>query len=285
MIIGRERSKVIENIKTAAESGDFYKKVEIDDPVLTKEQSDEIINRYLKNRKKFSFKMKSCAARAAADIAADYINSSTEIEGLEKVKGIDGGALITSNHFSPIENTAIRKLVKKLGKRRLNIVSQETNLAMPGVIGFLMNYADTIPISDNIHYLQKGFLSILDERLRKKEYVLIYPEQEMWFNYKKPRPGKRGAYYYAAKLGAPVISCFVEMTELPENDTEEFKKVKFTVHVLGVLRPDPEKSVKANSTELCKTDYELKKAAYEQAYNKKLVYDFENSDIAGWIKQ
>ena len=146
MIIGRERSKVIENIKTAAESGDFYKKVEIDDPVLTKEQSDEIINRYLKNRKKFSFKMKSCAARAAADIAADYINSSTEIEGLEKVKGIDGGALITSNHFSPIENTAIRKLVKKLGKRRLNIVSQETNLAMPGVIGFLMNYADTIPI-------------------------------------------------------------------------------------------------------------------------------------------
>ena len=66
MIIGRERSKVIENIKTAAESGDFYKKVEIDDPVLTKEQSDEIINRYLKNRKKFSFKMKSCAARAAA---------------------------------------------------------------------------------------------------------------------------------------------------------------------------------------------------------------------------
>lgn len=32
-------------------------------------------------------------------------------------------------------------------------------------------------------------------------------------------------------------------------------------------------------------DYRQKVAAYEQAYGKKLTYDFDESDIAGWIPQ
>ena len=33
---------------------------------------------------------------------------------------------------------------------------------------------------------------------------------------------------------------------------------------------------------MAQKDYELKKAKYEEVYGKKLTYDFENSDIAGW---
>ena len=104
----------------------------------------------------------------------------------------------------------------------------------------------------------------------------------MWFNYRKPRPAKRGTYYFAARLNVPVISCFIEMQDLPEMDNEEFHKVKFIVHVLDVLYPDPEKTDRENSIEMCEKDYALKRAAYEKAYGKPLDYTFESVDIAGW---
>lgn len=283
MIIGDNRAAVIENIRKSAEKEEFYNKVELNDPELTDEEINNITQNYLSKRKTFSFRFKSFLARKAANVLTAYINKTTEIIGLEKLLSVSGGAVITSNHFSPTENTVIRLLAKKAGKKRINIVSQATNLAMPGILGFLMNYADVIPLSGDPHYMQRDFVSVLEQLFKRKEFVLIYPEQEMWFNYKKPRPGKRGAYYYAAKLNVPVISCFVEMKELEEKDTDEFYKIKFVLHVLDVISPDPEKSVRDNSIEMCEKDNELKREAYEKIYNKKLSYNFDNSDIAGWI--
>ena len=155
---------------------------------------------------------------------------------------------------------------------------------MKGPLGFLLNYADTIPLWEEPHYLNRDFLKVLDALLKKDEAILIYPEQEMWFNYRKPRPLKRGAYFFAAKLNAPVISCFVQMEDLLQNDTKEFRKVRYTLHILDALYPDPKKSVRQNSIEMCQKDWELKKAAYEAAYNKPLSYDFTAHDIAGWIQ-
>ena len=206
MIIGNNRTAVIENIRNAAEEGDFYRKVELDDPVLTQKESREITDGYLANRKKVSFKLKSFAARQIANVGSSMLNKQTEIIGEEKLPDFKTGVIITSNHFGPLENTVIRYLVRKHGKKRLKIVSQVTNFAMTGVIGFLMNYADTIPLSDDFRYLAGEFLSVLKEFLENDEAVLIYPEQEMWFNYRKPRPPKRGAYHFAAKLNVPVIS-------------------------------------------------------------------------------
>ena len=45
-------------------------------------------------------------------------------------------------------------------------------------------------------------------------------EQEMWFNYRKPRPPKRGAYYYAAKFNVPIVSFFVEIRDMDEKENE-----------------------------------------------------------------
>ena len=282
MIIGENREAVIDNIRLAAEKGEFYSKVEPGDPVLTDEQSGSIVNNYLRNRKKRSYRVKSFSARAMGNFMTSMLNKDTEIVGLENLHGMENGVIITSNHFSPTENTVIRHFVRKCGKKRLNVVSQVTNFAMDGVIGFLMNYADTIPISDDPRYLGREFTGVLKELLENNEAVLIYPEQEMWFNYRKPRPPKRGAYHFAARLGVPVVSCFVEMTDLPEMDNDSFHKVKYTLHVLETICPDPEKSVSENSAAMCQRDYELKKAAYERIYGKKLDYAFEPGDIAGW---
>lgn len=283
MIIGDNRRAVIENIKECAENGLFHNKVELNDPVLNSEQEREITDAYIKNRKHFLFKLKTALGVLLVQTATKSINKNTEIIGLEKIPKDMGGVLITSNHFNPLENTVIRHLTNTLGRRKLGIISQTSNFAMTGIIGFIMNYADTIPISAEPHYLAGKFLSVLKERLvEKKQAVLLYPEQEMWFNYRKPRPPKNGAYFYAAKLNVPIISCFVEIVDLEEDDTPEFKKVKYILHILDVLYPDTNKTVKENIKALASLDYSLKKACYETVYGKALTYEFNSSDIAGW---
>lgn len=283
MIIGDNRTAVIHNIKLFAESGQFHNKVEISDPVLTTEDSKKITDSYLENRNRLTFKIKTALGVSLAKVATKLINKQTEIVGLDKVPADLEGVLITSNHFGPLENTVIRHLTNKLGRSKLGIISQTSNFAMTGVIGFLMNYADTIPICTNPHYLARGFMTILKERLvEKKHAILLYPEQEMWFNYRKPRPPKNGAYFYAAKLNVPILSCFVEIVDLATDDTKEFKKVKYILHVLDVLYPDSDKTVKENMEQLSAKDYLLKKNCYETVYHKPLSYEFHNSDIAGW---
>ena len=283
MIIGENRRSVIENIKNFAETGQFHNKVELNDPELTAAQSRQITDAYLENRKRLSFKIKTALGVALAQAATKAINKNTQIKGLEKIPKDLGGVLITSNHFSPLENTVIRHLTNTLGRKKLGIISQTSNFAMTGMVGFLMNYADTIPISTDPRYLAKDFLSLLKERLvDKKQAILLYPEQEMWFHYRKPRPPKNGAYFYAAKLNVPILSCFVEMVDLDEDDTAEFKKVKYILHILDVLYPDGNKTARENTEMLSARDYALKKACYETVYGKELTYAFHPSDIAGW---
>lgn len=282
MIIGAEREKVIENIRMAAAAGQYHAKVELQDPILSAEEKAEIIDRYLTSRSHFLFRLKSGIARGTADILTAMINRETEIVYEKEITLPHSGFIITSNHFSPLENTVIRHFTNRI-HRRLNIVSQVTNFAMDGGIGFLMNYADTIPLSDNYHYLSRRLLPLLQERLQASETVLIYPEQEMWFHYRKPRPPKEGAYYIGARLGTPILSCFVEIIDLEEKDTAQFKKVRYILHILDLLIPDPAKSVHENCTAMAAADYTLKRNAYEKIYHKPLTYAFDKSDIAGWV--
>lgn len=280
MIFGNKRDAVIENIKTSVENGDFHVTVELDDPELSPEETKKIVDGYLQRRKSTSFKFKTFWARRLVSVITRMLNGNTEIVGIEKLKGIKGGAIMTSNHFSPADSTPLRLMAKKL-RKRVNTVSKASNLAMPGFLGFLLNYADIIPLYDNPHYMSRDLAAIMGECFNRDEIVLIYPEQEMWFNYRKPRPPQRGFYYMAAKADVPVISCFVEMRDLEEMDDEKFHKVKYILHVLDVIYPDPAKTPRENSMEMSKKDYALKVAAYEAAYGKPLAYTFDDNDIAG----
>lgn len=282
MIIGDSKEEVIENIKKATETEEFNKKVEVNDPNLSEEQRDEIIDKYLSRRKKITYMLNNKTARVIADTVSWSENKASEIIGLEKIRDINTGAIITSNHFNPLDSLIIRKMTKKLGKRHLYIVAQETNLAMPGLVGYMMNYTDIIPISRKISYIKNEFSNIIEEKLKKRQFVLIYPEQEMWFNYKKPRPPKPGAYYFAAKNNVPIISCFVEMIEMEEEENEEFNKLKYILHILKPIYPDVEKTPKENSKIMMEKDYRQKIEAYENAYNKNLDYTFDYGDIAGF---
>lgn len=284
MFIGGSKEIVIGNIKAAADARQFYNKVETDDPELTKKETAKLMRRFVFVHRTPAYAWNNWLARCVTDTVSRKINRETEYIGLENIQNIRTGAVVTSNHFNPLDNTAIRETLKQVGRKRLYIVSQETNFAMKGLIGFLMNYMDTIPIwKSDRNYMAHEFENMVGKVLKKNRFLLIYPEQEMWFNYRKPRPPKRGAYYYAAKYHVPVISCFVEIRDCDEKENEEFYKTRYIVHVLPAIYPDPELGVRENSIHMMKQDYEQKKEAYEKAYGKKLDYTFEDADIAGWI--
>ncbi len=282
MIIGKNKQAVIKNIQKAAGEEQFHQKVEIDDPDLSAAEEKRILKRFPNRSHAMDYRLKNKAARGIVDAVTWGVNRKTEFTGLEYLRQIRTGAVVTSNHFNPLDNTAVRAAVRKAGKKHLYIVSQAGNFAMKGVVGFVMNYADTIPLGRDQEYMTTAFPDIIKKLLGQGQYVLIYPEQEMWFNYRKPRPPKRGAYYYAARFQAPVLSCFVEIVEIKEKENEEFNKVRYVVHILPPIFPDPQKSVRENSVIMMQKDYEQKKQAYEKYYARKLQYDFEPGDIAGW---
>lgn len=285
MIIGGSKKDVIKNIEKNIKNKELNKKVELNDPVLSDEEREKILKRFYDIRKhKITYFFESRFAYLFVSVLALKINKTIEIVGFENIQNISKGAIVTSNHFNPLDNMAIRKVIKDCFKKNVYVVSQETNLAMPGFLGYLMNSLNIIPLCKSPNYIIKVFEPELKKVLDKNNYVLIYPEEEMWFNYRVPRPCKRGAYEFAAKMGVPIISCFVEIvdTEIPDN--EEFNEVKYIVHILKPIYPDINKSVRENSKIMAEIDYNQKKEAYEKAYHKKLDYQFSLDDIAGLRK-
>ena len=104
MIIGEDKGEVINNIKKAIEQGEYNKKVELGDPKLNSEEKNKIINKYLENRSRTSFKIKTKIAKNTISILTGILHKDTEIVGINNIKNIIGSGIITSNHFNPLDN-------------------------------------------------------------------------------------------------------------------------------------------------------------------------------------
>lgn len=284
MIIGGSKVQVIKNIKQAILDGDLNRKVEEGDAELSPEQEAELVAKFFKARKKPTFRLKHAAMQKMNDAQAKAYDKLIKVEGAENLEGIEPGVIVTSNHFNPLDNLCVKKMTHQVFGTEPYIVIQASNLAAGGVIGELFNYLDHIPVSKSASYIRGEFMDRMREVLEhEKRPVLIYPEEEMWFNYRKPRPNKRGAFYFAAELNVPVVPCFVEILDTTRPDNDEFYESEYTIHILPPIYPDSKKSVRTNSIEMMKKDYEAKVAAYEKYYGKKLDYKFENSDIANRV--
>lgn len=280
----KDRLSVIENIKRAVQEKKFNAKVEEGDPVITQEDREKVILNYDTNKKKIKNKVEYYFAKSLTDAITNDVNKDTQIIGLENIENISTGAIITCNHFSKVDNTVIRYMINKIHKaENFGIIVQESNFFMPGIIGWLIRNNKTIPLSLDHNYMSNNFMPTIKELLENKSYILIYPEEEMWFNYKKPRPLKIGAYHYAAKYNVPIVPCFIKIDNSEEIGDDGFKKSKYTLYIMPPIYPDSNKLLKENKEEMRDKDYNLKVKAYEKAYGKKLDYTFNlEDDIAGW---
>ncbi len=260
-----ERLAILEKIQELEKQGgdSFYVDVE-DDPSGHELRPDEVD--YL--RVKVSSKIKTLVSRAVAAVLQPLVRKSLQIRvvGEKNLVGITGGAIITSNHFSIYENLAVKEVADRVaGKHRFYRVIKGLNYFQPGWIGFMMKNCDTLPLSKNLKTLRL-FESALEKLLADDALVLVYPEQAMWWNYRKPRPPKAGAYHYAAKFGVPIIPVFVTMEDTDALDEYGFPKQRYTVHIMPPMYPDPEKTLRENERSMQAENYALCREKYRAVY-------------------
>ena len=266
------RLKILERIAELERAGgeNFYIDVE-DDPSGHELRPDEVD--YL--REKPLSKIKTFFARAMAAILQPLVRKDLKIQvvGEENLAEIKGAAIITSNHFSIFENIAVKEVADRVqGKHRFYRVIKGLNFSQPGWVGFLMKNCDTLPLSKNLKTLRL-FESALEKILQDGGLVLVYPEQAMWWNYRKPRPPKAGAYHYAAKFDVPIIPCFVTMEDTDIPDGYGFPKQAYTIHVMPPLYPNPQRTARENERTMQAENYRLCLEKYREVYGVECKYE------------
>lgn len=275
-----ERVRILNLIEEYEREGKFEVDVENDPPsrMLMENEVD-----YLQT--KLSSKIKS---KFAFSIARCYLNRIVkkkqliikDIIGLENVKNLTTGAVFTCNHFSPMDSFAIQMAYQRIGakkgkmkKRKFYRVIREGNYtSFPGFYGFLMRHCDTLPLSSNFKTMRK-FIKSVDEILQRGDFVLFYPEQSMWWNYRKPKPMKKGAFTFASNNRVPIIPVFITMKDsLEYKDSYGFPVQELTVHIGKPIQSDPDYSSSDNAERMMAENYEYWKKVYEDVYQRPLTY-------------
>lgn len=279
-IVSEDRKEVLRKIDEYERKGWFDKDVENDPP--SPELRPENVD-YL--GKKLSSKIKTAIANK---MGRKFFEKMIK-EGAVVIDGMDGGenlrllkdtgAVITCNHFGIPDNYILYHCIQKsLKKKRLYKVIREGNYTgFGGLFGFLFRNCNTLPLSSNRRTMV-NFMSAADTLLRRGEAVLIYPEQGMWWNYRKPRPFKIGAFKIAARAGVPVLPTFITMKDDETKlDEHNYPLQHYTLHVMPPVYPDKTLSEKQAAEKMKEDTFALYKAKYEEVYGVPLAYFEEES--------
>ena len=271
--LSEDRIKVLKKIEELEKNGIFDQDVEDDPPskTLMPDQVD-YLNVKLKNKIATHFANKMAKRYFDKEIKKGNLIIK-DIIGLENYTAVKTGAIITCNHFNPYDNYVVFKAIEKLlGKKRLYKIIREGNYTnFPGFYGMIFRHCNTLPLSSNLETMKK-FLKAVDILLKRGEKILIYPEQGMWWNYKKPRPLKSGAFKFAVTSNVPVIPMFITMQDSSKVAPDGSYYQEHTLHILPAIYPDPNKSTKDNAKEMAQKNYDLWKQVYEETYKIPLTY-------------
>lgn len=279
-IVSEDRKEVLRKIDEYERKGWFDKDVENDPP--SPELRPEDVD-YL--GKKLSSRIKTAIANKMGRKFFEKMikEGAVVIDGMEGGENLrllkDTGAVITCNHFGIPDNYILYHCIQNsLKKKRLYKVIREGNYTgFSGLFGFLFRNCNTLPLSSNRRTMV-NFMSAADTLLRRGEAVLIYPEQGMWWNYRKPRPFKIGAFKIAARAGVPVLPTFVTMKDDETKlDEHNYPLQHYTLHVMPPVYPDKTLSEKQAAEKMKEDAFALYKAKYEEVYGVPLAYFEEES--------
>lgn len=270
-----DRIKVLKKIEELEKEGKFDIDVEEDPPtiVLTPENID-----YLK--KKMTSKIKRVFANEVGERFLDSLLKNNkliikEIKGMDNLKNVTTGAIVTCNHFNPFDSFSIEKVFRLSGKiedKRLYKVIREGNYTnFPGFYGFLFRNCDTLPLSSNKRTMVE-FMKSVKVILERGDFILIYPEQSMWWNYRKPKPLKSGAFKMATRSNAPIIPIFITMEDSDIIGDDGFPVQEYTINIEKPIYPDENLSEKENTESMKEKNYKVWKEIYEDFYKVPLEY-------------
>lgn len=281
------RQQVIEKIQKYEKEGRFDEDVEDDPPsrMLMPNEVDYLrtnINNRL--RTKYAFK-----------IARWFLNNMIrrkqiiikEIRGIENYRTLNSGAIITCNHFNAFDSFAMHIAYEKARPKRrklFRVIKEGNYTSFPGFYGFLMRNCNTLPLSSNKDTMKK-FIRAVDKILQKGHFILIYPEQSMWWNYRKPKPLKKGGYTFAAKNNVPVLPCFITMEDSNVPGEGGFPVQAYTIHIAPPIYPDKRKSKNENMKDMMKKNAQAWKRIYEEAYGIPLSYTCADSYVQEYLEE
>ena len=269
-----DRIAILQKIKEYERSGRFDEDVEDDPPAPVLMPEDiNYLHRSIKQKAqtKVAFKL---AHRLVDNLIKDKKLIIKEIRGIENFKNLQSGALITCNHFNAFDSFAIQLAYEAADQpnRTFYRVIREGNYTnFPGFYGFLMRHCNTLPLSSNLETMKK-FFDATNTLLKEGNFVLVYPEQSMWWNYRKPKPLKRGAYVFACKADVPVLPCFITMKDSEILDENGFPIQEYTIHIPQPIYPDHSLNYRDRIEDLKQKNSDIWRTIYEREYQTKLEY-------------
>lgn len=277
----KERLEILEKIKKLELEGKFDIDAENNPPtiVLTPENVD-----YLK--KKTSSKIKNKVANKVGEkFLKDLLKNNKliikEVSGIENLQNLESGAVITCNHFNPFDSFSIERVFRLSGQaktKKLYKVIREGNYTnFPGLYGFFFRNCDTLPLSSNKRTMIE-FMKAVDIILQRGDFILIYPEQSLWWNYKKPKPLKNGAFKFATRNNVPVIPIFITMQDSNIIGEDGFFVQEYIINIEKPIYPNEKLSERENTTIMRDRNYEIWKNIYEDFYKVPLQYTTINEE-------
>ncbi len=196
-----------------------------------------------------------------------------DVRGIENFTAVKGGKIITCNHFSVGDNYAVWVALRDdMDGRMLYKVIREGNYTNPPKpFGLFMRHCNTLPLSSQKATMVK-FMKAFAELLQRGETILIYPEQGMWWNYRKPRPMQDGAFSLAVRNKTPIVPIFITMEDSNVLDGDGFFVQEYTMHILPAIYPDKNLSHADAKRDMKNRNYAAWVKTYEEFYQKPLVY-------------
>ena len=248
-----------------------------DDPETYPLMPDQIdyLNEKLSNR------MKSKIANIAATRFFDKMIANRqliikEVRGIENFATVKQGSIVTCNHFSITDNYAVWVALRDAmdGRMLYKVIREGNYTNPPKPFGLFMKHCNTLPLSSQTATMKK-FLRAVKTLLERGETILIYPEQSMWWNYRKPKPMQDGAFALAVRNKAPIVPIFITMEDSDVPDGEGFFVQEYTVHILPAIYPDTSLSSIAARDKMKQENYDAWVKVYEDFYKTPLVYEKE----------
>ena len=276
------RLRVLKKIEELEKNGQFDKDAEEDPP--TKPLMAKSID-YL--RKGSYKKLKTALANRVGE---GYLNSLLrndkllikEVRGLENLDKVKTGAVITCNHFNPYDCFAIENTYRKTEnfktKKLYKVIREGNYTNFPGLYGFFFRNCDTLPLSSSNRTMIK-FMKAVDVILQRGDFILMYPEQSLWWNYRKPKPLKNGAYKLAARNNVPIIPIFITMEDSQIIGKDGFPVQEYTINIGKPIYPEDKKTEGAKARDMKEKNFEIWKNIYEDFYKQPLEYATENAMV------
>ena len=196
-----------------------------------------------------------------------------EVRGIENFTAVKCGKIVTCNHFSVGDNYAVWVALRDYmdGRMLYKVIREGNYTNPPKPFGLFMRHCNTLPLSSQKATMVK-FMKAFAELLRRGETILIYPEQGMWWNYRKPRPMQDGAFSLAVRNKAPIVPIFITMEDSDVLDPDGFFVQEYTMHILPAIYPDENLSPREAKQDMKNRNYKAWVKTYEEFYGKPLKY-------------